>query len=249
MKTSEYLPGRIALLTVILSSAVSAQTPAHAADGGSYEHLQSVTIPPKPGAPFSATVITTWTRLLEDGTRTTIKNHRIVARDSTGRIFQERRYFSANGDKEVTPLSALEYSDPNRHELSICLQATHICTVYQRDWPASTPMSLAPSTILPNSAGTITREDLGEKNMDNLQVLGSREVTTLNPASWNGYKNAEPTIKEFWYSPHLEVNLVINRFEPRGGVQNFALHQISLNEPSPYFFAIPADFKIVHASQ
>src|ERR1700733_8159000 len=96
------------------------QAPVHAPDGGSRETLQSISIPPKAGASFSAVVVTEWTRLLEDGTTTTIKIHRTVARDSSGRVFQERRYFSPNGDKETTTLSELDYADPIRRELYIC---------------------------------------------------------------------------------------------------------------------------------
>jgi hypothetical protein len=224
----------------------SAQTPVHAPDGGSFERIQSVSIPPKTGAPFTATVVTEWTRLLEDGTTTTVKNHRTIARDSVGRIFQERRNFTPNGDKETTTLSELDYADPVRHELYVCSPRTQTCNVHPYDQPAATPVSAPASVTLPKGAGTVTHESLGQSNIDNLEVLGSREITTINPGA-NGYQHPEPTIKEFWYSPQLEMNVITKRFEPRGGAQNFTLENINLNEPNPNLFVPPANYKLIRS--
>ncbi len=226
----------------------SAQTPVHAPDGGSFERIQSVSIPPKTGAPFTAIVVTEWTRLLEDGTTTTVKNHRTVARDSVGRVFQERRNFSPNGDKETTTLSTLNYSDPIRHELYACFPNTHTCNVYPYDQPTTARVSTPATVTLPKGDGSITRESLGQSTIDNLEVLGSREITTINPGA-NGYQHPEPTVKEFWYSPQLEVNLITKRFEPRGGSQNFTLENINLNEPNPNLFVPPANYKLVRSVQ
>jgi hypothetical protein len=244
------LASAIILSAIVLAApqTSSAQTPAHAPDGGSFEKIQSVSIPPKTGAPFTATVVTEWTRLLEDGTTTTVKNHRTVARDSAGRVFQERRYLTSNGDKETTGLSALNYADPVRHELYACFPSTHTCNVYPYNQSATAPVSTAALVTLPNGAGSITRESLGQSIIANLEVLGSREITSINPGS-NGYQHPEPTIKEFWYSPQLEVNLITKRFEPRGGAQNFTLENINLNEPNPNLFVPPADYKLIRSVQ
>jgi hypothetical protein len=221
------------------------QAPVHAPDGGSRERLQSISVLPKAGASFSAVVVTEWTRLLEDGTTTTIKNHRTIARDSTGRIFQERRFFSPTGDKQETPLSNLEYADPTRHEFYDCVPATHVCIVSAYYVPASAPANLPLAVTLPNGAGTITRENLGQKSISDLDAVGSREITTINPGV-NGYKVPEPTIKEFWYSPRLEVNLIVKRFEPRGGAQNITVLNIDLSEPDPKLFTPPPGYRIIH---
>ena len=69
------------------------------------ERVQSIDIPPMANAPFSAVVVTEWTRIMPDGSTALMKNHRTVARDSLGRVFQERRYFSPEGDKQMTQLS------------------------------------------------------------------------------------------------------------------------------------------------
>ena len=85
-----------AALWVGLSVAAGAQQGrAHAADGRTRETMESIMVLPTPGASFSATVVTEWTRLLPDGSKETVKNRRTVARDSSGRVFQERRFSGA----------------------------------------------------------------------------------------------------------------------------------------------------------
>lgn len=48
-------------------------------DGGVQERLVSILIPGVPGAPFSATVSTESVRMLADGSRITLVNHRAIA--------------------------------------------------------------------------------------------------------------------------------------------------------------------------
>ena len=221
------------------------EVPTHAPDGGTRERVESVVILPTPNAPFSAVVTTEWTKILPDGSTQTNKNHRTVARDSSGRVFQERRFFTPNGDKQVTRLSELDYQDPNRHELYVCHPDVRVCTLYKFDMP--TTVRVAPSGPLANGAGSVTRENLGQKTIDSVEVTGSREVTTIN-AGVIGNQKAEPIVKEFWYSPRLGINVITKRFDPRHGVQNFEVSNINLSEPNPKMFQPPADYRVVKMS-
>jgi hypothetical protein len=216
---------------------------AHAPDGGTRQQLESITIPPLPGAPFTAVVTTEWTRIMPDGSTGTTKNHRTVARDSLGRVFQERRYFTPDGDKEMTALSELDYQDPTLHQLLVCRPYKHACTMYRYDMP--TTVTLPKVGPLPDGRGTVTREELGKKTIDNVDVVGSREVTTLN-AGVMGNEKPEPIVKEFWYSPRLGINVITKRFDPRASaVQNFVVGNINLAEPNPRMFEPPAGYRIV----
>ena len=109
-------------------SAIAQDATAHALDGGTRQTLESITIPPLQSAPFTAVVTTEWTRIMPDGSTGTTKNHRTVARDSLGRVFQERRYFSPDGDKQMTQISELDYQDPTQHQLLICHPQNRVCT-------------------------------------------------------------------------------------------------------------------------
>jgi hypothetical protein len=221
--------------------------PAHARDGGTNETLISIDVPSLPNAPFLATVVTEWTRILPDGSTQTVRNHRTVARDTSGRVFQERRYFSPTGDTQVTQLSALEYQDPNRHELYRCQPSIKMCFV--------SPYVLPPAPVtqtsgpLPGGRGSVTVEDLGRKTIGTLDAVGSREVTTIN-AGVAGNQRAEPTVKEFWYSPQLGINLVTKRFDPHAsGIDDFEVENIQLTEPDPKIFEPPYDYQIVRQNQ
>jgi hypothetical protein len=241
------------LLTIGLIA--RAQTPAeatmHAPDGGTFTRLQSITILPLVNAPFSAEVNTEWTRILADGSRATIKNHRLVARDSTGRLFEERRYFTPTGDKDVTQLTALEYTDPNHHEFYSCNPVQKTCYLYTNATPALQKMPAGWSGLQvcgcasPHAPGvTVQMDALGQKTLDDVDVTGSREITTLAAAQL-GSDKPQPIVKEFWYSPRLGVNLVVSRFDPRSGIENFVVDHLSLNEPDPKMFEPPADYQVV----
>jgi hypothetical protein len=228
-------------------SLVAQNVPVHAPDGGTTETLQSIDIVSVPNAPFSATVVTEWTRILPDGSTQTTKNHRLVVRDSSGRVFQERRSFTPTGDQQVTQLSEMDYQFPDQHQVYVCRPELQVCTVYRYNPPPAivTPLK-AP---LPSATGSVTREDLGRKEIENLEVLGSRETTTIN-AGVAGNQRAEPTVKEFWYSPQLQINLVTKRFDPHvSGVQSFEVKNINLDVPEPKLFQPPADYRLIRMDE
>jgi hypothetical protein len=219
----------------------------HAPDGGTWQRVQSIEIPPSTNAPFSAVVTTEWTRIMPDGSTGTMKNHRTVARDSLGRVFQERRYFSPDGDKQVTRISELDFQDPMRHEMSVCRPDTRVCSVYKYDAP--TTASVPKAGALANGAGAVTLEDLGRKTIDNVEVVGSREVTTLAVGAM-GNEKPQPIVKEFWYSPQLQINVITKRFDPRASaVQNFEVGNISLAEPDARMFEPPVGYRMVQADR
>jgi hypothetical protein len=234
----------IALGFFTLSVSLMAQDAVtHAPDGGTWQRLQSIEIPPSTNAPFSAVVTTEWTKIMPDGSTGTMKNHRTVARDSLGRVFQERRYFSPDGDKQVTRISELDFLDPGRHEMSVCRPDTRVCSVYKYDAP--TTASVPKAGALANGAGAATLEDLGRKTIENVEVVGSREVTTLGVGAI-GNEKPQPIVKEFWYSPQLQINVITKRFDPRASaVQNFVVGNISLAEPDARMFEPPVGYRMV----
>src|SRR5580658_849534 len=103
--SAAFLVGCLAFGEMVLGQSA----PEHAPDGGTIQRIQSIDIPPIPNAPFSAVVVTEWTRIMPDGSTALMKNHRMVARDSVGRVFEERRYLTPDGDKQETLLSEMDY--------------------------------------------------------------------------------------------------------------------------------------------
>jgi hypothetical protein len=241
------------LLAICLAGKAQApdQATAHAPDGGTIMRIQSIAIFPLTGAPFSATVNTESTRILADGSTATEKNRRIVARDSSGRIFQQRVLFSPQGDTDPVRIRALQYQDPIRHELYDCIVAEKTCyaTKYLKPAMAEMPAGIGGLQVCGCATAhrpglTITQEALGQKTIEDVEATGSREITTL-PAGQIGNNKPEPIVKEFWYSPRLGINLVTMRFDPLSGSENFVVNHVSLDEPDPKLFEPPSTYQII----
>jgi hypothetical protein len=125
---------------VLVGSLASGRTmlgqniPEHAPDGRTTQRVQSIDIPTITNAPFSAVVVTEWTKIMPDGSTALIKNHRTVARDTLGRVFEERRYFTPDGDKQVTTLLQVDYKDPVLHRWIVCVVNRQVCSEYTYNW-------------------------------------------------------------------------------------------------------------------
>jgi hypothetical protein len=229
-------------------SAMAQNVPAHAPDGGTAQRVQSIDIPPITNAPFSAVVVTEWTRIMPDGSTALIKNHRTVARDSVGRVFEERRYLTPDGDKQETQLSQLDYKDPVLHQFIVCSPNTRVCTVRTFNWTASTS-EINPATAAQSASNGTKWEDLGQKVIENVTVLGSHEIMTIGVGTI-GNERTQAVVKEFWYSPRLKINVTTKRFDPRASaVQNFYVTAINQAEPDAQLFHPPAGYRVVNVDE
>jgi hypothetical protein len=222
---------------------LSAQPPAHAPDGGTRQMITSIVVPPLPSAPFTATVNTEWTRTLEDGARMTLKNHRRIARDAQGRVFQERRFLAPErADNPITRLTSTEVADPTTRTAAFCSPYEHVCELHAYSTPAVPPVA-APGRS-PGGGVTLARTELGTQTVNGLEIVGTREVTTVNGAVL-GTDRPITITKEFWYSRQLGLNIVTRRDDPRNGAEVFTIDDISLGDPDPHLFALPADARII----
>jgi hypothetical protein len=230
---------------LVLANSVNAQSrqePQRPPDGGTREVLISILIPSLPNAPFTAAVNTESVRQLADGSTITLKNHRAIARDGLGRIFQERRLLVPDDGKHDSPVTQIEISDPVSRELYICVPREMVCQVelFSAPEPIASPVSAAGRT----AAGSPERQILGKQTIGGLETIGARE-TMIIPADAIG--NDRPLLArwEFWYSPKLGVNLVSKRQDPRFGTQNFEVADITLGEPDPKLFELPSGSKVI----
>jgi hypothetical protein len=221
---------------VVLTHAQQAQ---HAPDGGTREMLQSIAIPPLPSAPFSATVQTEWTKYLADGTTQFIQNHRQIARDSLGRVFQERATFVPKGGPISSQVTRTELAEPSTHTVALCETRTHVCELR----PYAGPPATAPAGPLVNRPGFVS-ENLGSQILSGVDVVGTRETQTLNPLA-TGSDHPITIVKEFWYSKQLGLNVSTTRNDPRSGKEVFTVTDIRQGEPDASLFALPASFRVV----
>jgi len=234
----------VATFFVALIPAVFAQNPQdalHAPDGNSFTRIVSIFIAPIPNAPFTATVSTQWTRQTSDGATIVVKNSRMVARDSQGHVFEERRRFVPADRGFPSLLFQEDYVDPAKHTRTVCFPANKICNVYNFFGPANE--ATVPVGPIGDSKRYLSRENLGTDEIDGLTTVGTRESITTNPGVAGNDREVVAS-KEFWYSAKLGVNLVVKRFDPLQGTQVFTVSNISLAEPDARLFMLPAQFKV-----
>jgi hypothetical protein len=215
-------------------------------DGGASGVMESIFIPPKAGAPFSLTLDTEWSRPMSGGGTFTRTNERRIVRDSRGRIYQERWGLVPKGGKDKSVMGVFQITDPQQHTWFNCSPWTKVCDLYL--YGLSTKDRFEPpigtTGPLPEGKGQRQHEDLGASSTEGVDTHGYRETTTLNTGVMG---NDQPmvTIREFWYSPHLGVNLISIVDDPQSGKQVFTAKEVSTAEPETSFFAIPSDYKIV----
>jgi hypothetical protein len=235
-----------AILVVFLSAGPTglthAQQALHAPDGGTRETLSSVVVTPLPNAPFSATVQTEWTKSFADGTTQFTQNHRLIARDGLGRVFQQRATFGPKGSPIASQVWRTELAEPSTHTVAYCDIRAHICELRPYVLPPVVPTPAAGSSASP--AGSFVTENLGSRTHNGLELIGTRETQTMNPVV-TGTDRPLVAVKEFWYSRQLGLNVLTTRNDPRSGKEVFTVTDIRQGEPDAALFAMPADFRVV----
>jgi hypothetical protein len=249
MKRVVFVPSLAALAAFSIPPllARAQQNGVHAPSGGTSIRVESISIPPISNAPFTATVSTTWVRVLDDGSTVTLENHRTVARDNSGRVFQERRYLLPEGDSRQNLIHRLEFADPSAHTVYYCEPVDRTCEILNY-FPRTSPAPLIPAGPLDGGNRFLTRTELGNDTVSGVQAVGTRETTTID-AGAIGNDRAISIVKEFWFSPQLGINVVEKRQDPRVGTQIFTVGDISLGEPDARLFEMPSGYRIVDTRQ
>jgi hypothetical protein len=235
-----------ALLAVsaLLSCTLAAQEsdePFRGPDRGTIVRVPGIQILPAAGKPFSGRDHIEWKRTLEDGTVVTTELYAALARDSQGRIYREHMSFVPGNSNQQSRRREIDLFNPVAHTRTACMVATRRCTI--TDYHRSTSFTPQPAGPFDNGKRDLTRESLGTDVIDGLNVVGTRETITINVGVVG---NSQPlvTLKEFWYSPDLGVNLAVTRKDPREGTQEIRVLDLSRTEPDPTMFQIPAGYVV-----
>ncbi len=233
--------------SLIAQSDVKPQPPVlHAQDGGTSGVMESIFIPPILAAPFTLTLVTEWSRPLPNGGTVTLANKRRIARDGGGRIYQQRWLLVPKGSKIESQIDVIQIMNPHEHTLYNCFVRQKACELVRYSLASDTVYkpSIGVTGPLNNGIGFSLHEDLGVSNSAGLDTTGYRETTTINPGVLG---NDQPmvTTREFWYSSHLQINLVSKIDNPQSGKQDFTVRELTTSEPDPKLFDLPEDYKVV----
>ncbi len=241
------LPCFLATLSLVPSARTQtqAQKTVRRPDGGANGSMESIFIPPKPDAPFSFTLDAEWTRPLGNGGSFTLVNERRIVRDSKGRIYQERAALVPKNTDAKSFVTTIQITDPDTHTWYNCIVATKVCDLYS--YQLSSTDNFQPLTgntgASPGGKVSHRHEDLGVSSTLGEDTHGYRETDTIEPGVV-GNDKPMVTTREFWYSPHLAVNLISIVDSPLSGKQVFTAKELTTSEPAPSLFEVPADYKI-----
>jgi hypothetical protein len=211
---------------------------------GPVQFVEGVFVTPIPGQPLTAVVHIESTQTLADGSTEVKHTSANIARDSQGRIYNERRAMvsASFAADTLPPQLGFHIFDPVANLNTFLNPFSHLAR--QSVW---TPR---PSIAEPGDAAAaprdplIAREDLGTQTMENVLVRGTLKTTTI-PASASTTGKAVLVTDETWYSDELRLNLLVKHTDPRTGQQVVTITHIDRDEPAHTWFEIPPNYKIV----
>jgi hypothetical protein len=208
-----------------------------------WAHGQDIFVTPIPNAPFSGVIEVQRTVIGPNGLMA-LRTTRLIARDSRGRVHNERRTLVPPMSGGIPQLLTVHLYDPEtRLSTVVDEQRRTYWTMVVTHPPATQPPRLlsatpAGSSLPPNDF--TKEEDLGTREMSGVQVHGVRDTQTI-PAS-RGSKTMTVT-DEYWYSDDLRINLKIKHDDPRTGSVTMTVSAVQLNEPDATLFQIPKGYK------
>lgn len=224
------------------------QRPIYVQDGGSNQVLESIFIPPMANAPFTLSLHTEWIKYMADGGTMTDVNQRRIARQASGRFYQERWLLVPKNGSIKSRMSHIQIADPNAHTATTCFMATQVCRIM--NYGGITTQVYVPaeqaSGTLPDGAGTVTHEDLGKDIILGVETVGTRITTNIN-AMVAGNDRPFTITREFWFAPSLGINLISRFTDPRIGTQIFTVTELTPGEPDPVLFDLPKEFRVEDA--
>ncbi len=220
------------------------------------------------GAPYSAQTVTEHTQTLADGNVISQTNTGMVYRDSEGRTRREQSLGPIGPVPEGPnptqlifindPVAAVSYVlDPSKKTAQkLPLAPGGVATSMGgqvSDGPSSAGAVVIASgaeqhvSIGIRTAGHSSQppqqESLGSKAIEGVQAEGTRTTLTI-PAGQIGNQRPIETVSERWYSPQLQVTVLNTTNDPMLGQTSYRLTNVSLAEPAPSLFEIPADYTL-----
>jgi hypothetical protein len=173
-------------------------------------------------------------------------------RDSAGRTRRERSAFVPPAFSAAEALTVVQINDPVAGYSYVLDMQNHVAhrsklTVRTRPAPAGVraERGLAPPLNTSTHDGvTTTREALGTQMMEGVNVVGLR-MTTVIEAGAQGNDAPITTTSEDWFSERLGQTVLRRSSDPRDGEATTHLTNVSLSEPDPTLFQVPAEYQIV----
>jgi hypothetical protein len=207
-------------------------------------------------APFSADATTTVTQVLSDGTRIEQTTTSRFYRDRVGRVRREQTILglgalNAGGNQQTITVDP----DPGDGTAYTLDPMTRTARRVPRMAISNGIVALRTATgALVQTAGRTggrgapgvsrsAEESLGARQLEGVKALG-RKTTTIIPTGQIGNDRPIEITDERWESPELRMLVYSRNSDPRTGVVEYRLTNISRAEPPADLFMIPADYTV-----
>ena len=204
---------------------------------GVEQHIAGVFVTPVANVPFWGTAEVESSQLLPDGSTEQKRTFNNIARDSAGRIYNERRTMMPSSFNGTPRIISMHLYDPQNRLNTFMDPLTHIARQSVLPKP-----EVDPSNQLGNSSAP--GDDLGSDMMENVEVHGTRKSKTI-PAQFSGTGQAILVTDEYWYSEELHLNMLVKHNDPRTGEQTVTVTHVFRREPDQAMFQVPSGYKIV----
>jgi hypothetical protein len=217
------------------------------------------------GQPYSAQSTTETTQVLSDGNRIDRKETAQVYRDNMGRMRRDLAvnaigpWSSTGGPQQMVsifdPVAGVDYM-LNVQEKKAYKMASPPrppagpgAEVGARVFVAGGGMPGPGPTVAfmekDAGAGNRTETPLGTQEIAGVQAQGTRTTETI-PAGKIGNEKPIVITDERWYSPDLQVDVLVKHSDPRMGDVVYQLTNINREEPDASLFQVPADYTVVN---
>ncbi len=225
----------LSLTTLAVSQAPVQKPGVRIPDGGAYradaEHLHPAqtgrTLQPDPGCGVDAS--------MANGGTFTLVNERRIMRDGKGRIYQERWILVPKGGKVKSQMNVFQITDPDPHlvQLRGPSQGMRVAAIPSDGRTEVPSCPTGTSGPLPNGSGSRLHEDLGSSTTEAWTPTAIAKRLTINEGVM-GNDKPMVTMREFWYSPQLGINLLSTVDSPQSGKQVFTVKDVSISEPDSH---------------
>jgi len=196
---------------------------------------------PVKGVPYSAQFVSESTRTLGDGTRITRGSAGAVYRDGEGRTRREMALGAVGPivvDGEPQPVVFI----------NDWVARVHYVLDAGRRTARKLPLHDAPPGLVmavrAGQGGESKVEQLGKRTVEGVEAEGTR-VTITVPAGRVGNDRPLEFVSERWYSPELQIPVLIVNKDPYVGDNVYRLTNITRAEPASPLFEVPADYTVV----
>lgn len=222
------------------------------------------------GAPYSAEEVHETTQVLADGTRIHNEAKTSVYRDSAGRVRRESPGQVMIWDSAAGSSYVLDQSSQTGHKVQmnyLYRKTGPADGAPEPPGPATFRFSTAEGPDSNNrhvivlkdisgvaaaemkapSAGAVSqnakKETLPPQIIEGVTCEGTRSTTTINAGAIGNDRPIQIT-EERWYSPELQVNLLVKKTDPRIGEEVTRLTNVSRQEPDPTLFTVPSSYQL-----